>query len=207
MALAAGLAACGSDEPEVAENPQRALFAERCAACHSFVAADSRGSKRGPDLDALHPSATVVRTAVEEGVDRGNGVMPAGLAKGQEAQDLAEWIAANAQTPPPEPVADTAAVAKDGVLYFPPADDGSLAYAHREAEAPAGGLTVHMSNASLIPHQLGVKGKAFDETGSIAATGQTSTVRVELELGEDYTIYCAIPGHEENGMQAKLTVR
>ena len=71
----------------------RQVFAERCATCHTLRAANAVG-KVGPNLDQLRPPKALVLDAVQKGRARGQGQMPAGLVDGQDAQDVATFVAA-----------------------------------------------------------------------------------------------------------------
>lgn len=71
----------------------RATFAKYCATCHTLAASNAVG-KVGPNLDNLHPPKALILDAIEKGRARGNGQMPAGLVGGQDAQDVADYVAA-----------------------------------------------------------------------------------------------------------------
>jgi mono/diheme cytochrome c family protein len=74
----------------------RYLFAHSCATCHTLAAAAAVGHV-GPDLDldsAVVGNPGFVLNAIELGRARGNGDMPAGIYTGQEARDVASFVAA-----------------------------------------------------------------------------------------------------------------
>jgi cytochrome c551 len=66
-------------------------FASTCGGCHTLSAANTSGQV-GPNLDDLAPD----QARVEEAIESGPGSMPEGLLSGQEAEDVAEYVAANA---------------------------------------------------------------------------------------------------------------
>jgi mono/diheme cytochrome c family protein len=74
------------------------VFADRCATCHTLRAANAVG-KVGPNLDTLISGVAengrkpFILDAVEKGRARGQGQMPAGLVDGQDAQDVAGFVA------------------------------------------------------------------------------------------------------------------
>ena len=71
----------------------RALFIESCAACHTLSAVNARGVT-GPNLDTLGTMTPArVRSAIRIG-GTGQDRMPAGLLQGQNAQDVADFVAA-----------------------------------------------------------------------------------------------------------------
>jgi mono/diheme cytochrome c family protein len=83
-----------------AEKEGRELFGLRCANCHTLKAANAIASI-GPDLDQLRPNRALVLNAIENGRSAGNGQMAAGLYTGQDAEDVAAFVAkAVGQTEP-----------------------------------------------------------------------------------------------------------
>src|SRR3954471_15064256 len=88
-----------------AEQHGRTLFAKNCNTCHTLKASRGAG-KVGPNLDALisgingaSPSdttknrVTFIKDAIAKGRARGSGQMPAELLDGQDAQDVAAFVA------------------------------------------------------------------------------------------------------------------
>ena len=69
------------------------MFAANCATCHTLKASNAVG-KVGPNLDELHPPKALILDAIANGRARGQGQMPAGLVDGQDAQDVAAYVAA-----------------------------------------------------------------------------------------------------------------
>lgn len=84
-----------SSEANVAEVDQNAkqLFVTNCGACHELARAGTDGVV-GPNLDELLgdvPGQTDrVLAAIENGVQ---GRMPAGILRGQQAQEVADFVA------------------------------------------------------------------------------------------------------------------
>jgi mono/diheme cytochrome c family protein len=74
------------------EKRGRELFGQRCAACHT-LAASNAVAQVGPDLDTLAPNAKFVETTIRTGKSSGNGQMPAGIFTGQDAKDVAAYVA------------------------------------------------------------------------------------------------------------------
>jgi len=75
-----------------AEKHGRELFGERCAACHT-LAASNAVAQVGPNLDELKPNAKFVEATIKNGKSAGNGQMPAGIYAGQDAKDVAAYVA------------------------------------------------------------------------------------------------------------------
>jgi mono/diheme cytochrome c family protein len=83
------------------------LFATNCASCHTLAHANSTGTV-GPNLDDAFRQDRIdgVKSTSIEGLisfwiqyPNTEGVMPAGLVKGQDAQDVAAYVAAVAAVP------------------------------------------------------------------------------------------------------------
>ena len=71
----------------------RELFTANCAVCHTLSASNAVG-RVGPDLDVLRPPKALVLDAIKNGRARGIGQMPANLVSGEDAQDVADYVAA-----------------------------------------------------------------------------------------------------------------
>lgn len=73
----------------------RQIFTESCAACHNLDAVNARGVT-GPDLDKIGTvTAARVASAIKIG-GTGQNRMPANLLQGQNAKDVAAFVAATA---------------------------------------------------------------------------------------------------------------
>jgi plastocyanin len=110
-----------------------------------------------------------------------------------------------AEEPPAEPPAEEpAAGATELALAADPG--GNLAFDQASLEAPAGEITIVLTNDSPVGHDADVE----DEGGSVVAdgevvTGGTANTTATLEAGT-YTFFCSVPGHREAGMEGTLTV-
>jgi cytochrome c5 len=85
------------------EKTGRELFGEHCGVCHTLAAANAAG-KVGPNLDILKPAQSVVLHTINNGClpnppkgstegCLGQGVMPADVVQGQDAQNVAAFVA------------------------------------------------------------------------------------------------------------------
>jgi mono/diheme cytochrome c family protein len=222
------LAGCGSDikgdHADLVTGKQ--LFVQRCGACHVLERADTRGTV-GPDLDASFSQSlsegfrrSVVRGVVREQIlyPSISGEMPAKLVTGQDATDVAAYVAASAAKPGQDTGALASAVrtatqrtaaAQGGRLEIDADPNGQLAYQVSSATAPAGALTIDSRNASATEHDIalqeGTDGRVLAD-GAEVANGGVSRISVDVRPGR-YTFYCTLPGHREAGMQGTLTVR
>jgi len=75
-----------------AEEHGRDLFGQRCRNCHTLKAANAV-AQVGPNLDNLRPPKNLVLDAIHHGRARGNGQMAADLVEGQDADDVAAFVA------------------------------------------------------------------------------------------------------------------
>src|ERR1700722_14801488 len=86
-----------------AQKTGRELFGEHCGVCHTLAAANAVG-KVGPNLDTLQPPASLVLHTIEFGCLQnppanspqaclGYGTMPAAIVVGEDAQDIAAFVA------------------------------------------------------------------------------------------------------------------
>jgi mono/diheme cytochrome c family protein len=67
------------------------LFLQTCSSCHNLDAVQARGNT-GPDLDTLGVDKQRVLNAIKRG-GTGDGRMPAGLLAGEDANDVAIYVA------------------------------------------------------------------------------------------------------------------
>jgi mono/diheme cytochrome c family protein len=74
------------------EKRGRELFGLRCSNCHTLEAANAVGAI-GPNLDQLRPPKALVLNALKNGRAQGNGQMAANLYTGQDAEDVANFVA------------------------------------------------------------------------------------------------------------------
>ncbi len=88
---AGGVGSLRTQEMTDAEERGKQLFRQTCASCHSLSAVNAHGIT-GPSLDQIGEiSPERVVNAIENG-GTGQGLMPAGLLEGQEAQDVGEYV-------------------------------------------------------------------------------------------------------------------
>ena len=81
---------------------------------------------------------------------------------------------------------------------------GALAFDKTSLDAPAGSVTIELTNDSSVPHNVEVEGNGVEEE-SDTVTGESTSLTVDLQPGT-YDFYCAVPGHREAGMEGTLTV-
>src|SRR3954451_11936417 len=223
------LASCGTN---VVNGKQQ--FVAKCGACHTLARAGTKGVV-GPDLDQAFVRARedgfgqdtfegvvhrqILQPAIRPQHDPATGkelpLMPAKLVTGDDAKDVAAYVASAAG----QAGKDTGALAqvgaaqskgtakeKNGQLDIPADPGGSLAYQFAAATAQPGQVTIKSVNKASIDHDISLEGNGVDEHGKVVKDGGTSEVQVALKPGT-YTFYCSVPGHREGGMEGKLTMK
>jgi plastocyanin len=209
-------------------------FIAKCGSCHTLARAGSTGVT-GPNLDEafararedgfgqdtfegvvhrqiLHPA---IRAQVDPQTKKQLPLMPADLVTGEDAEDVAAYVASAAA----KGGEDTGALAqvgakkaegtakeKGGTLTIPANPDGQTAYQFADAEAKAGQITIRSPNESSVDHDIAIEGNGVDEKGEVVKNGGVSQFQANLQPGE-YTFYCSVDGHREAGMEGKLTVK
>jgi plastocyanin len=82
--------------------------------------------------------------------------------------------------------------------------DGSKKFDQATATAKAGTVTIKFSNPSSVPHAVEIEGNGVEKAGDVVTSGESS-FSVDLKPGE-YTYYCPVGSHRDEGMEGKLTV-
>ena len=226
-ALAAPFAfsACSIKEREADQIAGKQAFVKKCGSCHVLSRADTKGVI-GPNLDEAFNQGLddglgtdgvrgVVRKQISypsmPGV-KGAGIMPADLSKGDEADDIADYVAAVVSKPGEDAGLLGSAVkkagggkpivAKSGTLTIPADPSGALLYTSSVATAEKGTVKIVMPNESGVPHNIVIDSKGETpviEKGSVDFSA-------EYAAGE-FEYYCSVPGHRAAGMEGKLTVK
>ncbi len=206
-------------------------FVEHCSRCHVLARAGATGVT-GPNLDQAFQRARrdgfgestfegivhkqilfPARNPQFDPVTDRESSMPAELVTGEDAEDVAAYVASAAGKPGEDTGAlaevgggpEGTAEAEDGTLEIPAAESGALYYVFADATAPAGQLTIESPNPSSVDHNIALEGGGVNEEGDVVKNGGVSEIGVDLEPGE-YTFYCSVEGHREGGMEGQLTV-
>jgi len=201
-------------------------FVGKCGSCHILSRAETKGVT-GPNLDEAFQRALAdgfrrdtVRGVVEKqiGYPALNGVMPSAKelkVSDQQAVDIAAYVASVVAKPGKDTGALADAVgggqkalakANGGVLAIPANPSGQLLYIFKNAEAPAGPLSIESKNPSSVPHNIAVEGPGANATGPVIQGGAVSKVQVTVKAGK-YEFFCTVQGHREAGMAGTLTVK
>jgi plastocyanin len=218
--IAAGCGGAGNDADVVAG---KQLFVKKCGSCHMLKRAGTKGTT-GPNLDEAFQRAekdgfgeSAIRGVIKKQIEYPNrskehgGIMPAKLVEGQQADNVAAYVASVVAQPGKDTgllasavpsAAGKEAVAKNGALTIDADPGGQLLFTASKASAPAGKVTIDFANTSGVPHNIAIDGKGKtpitpNGKGSFTATYGPGT----------YKFYCQVPGHEQAGMKGTLTVK
>jgi plastocyanin len=218
--IAAGCGGAGNDADVVAG---KQLFVKKCGSCHMLKRAGTKGTT-GPNLDEAFQRAekdgfgeSAIRGVIKKQIEYPNrskehgGIMPAKLVEGQQADNVASYVASVVAQPGKDTgllasavpsAAGKEAVAKNGALTIDADPGGQLLFTASKASAPAGKVTIDFANTSGVPHNIAIDGKGKtpitpNGKGSFTATYAPGT----------YKFYCQVPGHEQAGMKGTLTVK
>ena len=199
------------------------LFVQKCGSCHVLGRAQTKGTA-GPNLDQAFQQSlrngfkrSTIRGIVEEQILYPNrtGPMPAKLVTGENARDVAAYVALVAARPGKDSGALATAIgggqkalvkASGGSLDIPADPNGQLLFAAKAAEAPPGPLKLSSTNKSAVPHNIAIEGPGANQIGPVGKGGFVSKITVSLKPGT-YTFYCSVDAHRQGGMAGKLTVR
>jgi mono/diheme cytochrome c family protein len=221
VAAAAVFSGCSAKSGEDADLVAgKQLFVQKCGSCHVLNRAGTKGTT-GPNLDDAFRRDLVdgfgrsaVRGVVRKQIDipaRG-GVMPANLLEGEDADDVAAYVAGVVGKPGKDagllatavaPAgSNKTAVEKNGKLTVPADPNGQLLFVNKTATATAGKIAIEMPNRSGIEHNIAIAGKG---AGKIVTDG-SSSFTATYDPGK-YTYICEVSGHAAAGMKGTLTVK
>ena len=211
----------------------KTLFTEKCGACHTLAHAGTTGTT-GPNLDEAFAQSRAdglgqstfkgvvlrqihnpnINSQVDPATEKDIASMPANLVTGDDARDVAAYVAQAAAVPGKDAgklaeagakKAAGTAVAKNGTLAIPVAS-GGLAYQFANATATAGQVTIESKNPQAIDHNIAIEGNGADQKGPVVQGGGTSKITVDLKPGT-YTFFCSVDDHRAGGMVGKITVK
>ena len=80
---------------------------------------------------------------------------------------------------------------------------GQLKFVESKLTAKAGEITITLTNASAVPHDVAIDGAPG--VSDQVQDGGTADLTVNLPAGT-YEYYCTVPGHRQAGMVGTLTV-
>ena len=225
--VAVAAAGCGrSGDPDLANGKELFIGKGTCGSCHTLKRAGTQGTQ-GPNLDHAFAQARydglgqkTIQGVVKRQIahTRRSSIMPSGLVHGQDARDVAAYVAMVAGKPGKDAgflatagapkVSNKPIPAKGGKLQIDADPTGALAFASKVAIAPGGPLQILSVNKATIKHDIALKDKSGKIVGNGAevSNGGTSKFSTKVKPGT-YEFLCTVPGHEAGGMKGTLTVK
>ena len=123
------------------------------------------------------------------------------------AAPAATTAPATAAAPVTAPAATAPVVTTATVVDVAADPDGSLAFTQKSLTAPAGPVTLKLTNESVVPHNIALEGNGVESGVSDTVEGGGSArITVNLPAGT-YTYFCNVPGHRAAGMEGTITVK
>jgi plastocyanin len=92
-----------------------------------------------------------------------------------------------------------------GALTLTADPGGAISWQPGSLSAAAGSVTIKLVNESDTPHAVEVEGNGVEEETD-TVTGGDVELTVDLKPGE-YTYYCPVGQHRQQGMEGTLTVK
>lgn len=170
--------------------------------------ADFPGSLNGQRIVSAI-TAVLVLGAVSTAVITSGSPAKAG-AETSAAQPAGEPSVTTTSTPTattgtPAPSSSPAPNAAGSSVKLAADPGGLLSYSTKQLSAKAGTVTITMTNASPVEHNVTIAegGKILGATPTF--TGGSKKLTLKLKPGK-YTFYCTVPGHRQAGMEGTLTV-
>jgi plastocyanin len=205
----------------------KVLFVKHCGSCHVLARAGTK-AEIGPNLDAAFAESLqaglgrgIIGGIVEQQIQypATGGLMPKLPLSTRQAADIAAYVQyAAAKAGKDSGLLASAvssgttgpAIEKNGVLALAANPQGQLAYTAKTASATAGPITITMTNASGIAHNVAIQ-QGTGPTGPVLGhtpitTKGTDSLKLTLKPGT-YTFFCEVPGHRAAGMFGTLTVK
>src|SRR3954452_8419697 len=196
MAAAAAIFLSGCQLRDSGDNlvNGKTKFSQQCSQCHSLARANATGVV-GPNLDAAFAQSRIdgLGQSTMEGIVRdwiahpnrnpqmnpetgkSAAQMPAGIYKGEDARDVAAYVASAAAKSGKDPgklatvgaqKAQGTAVEKNGTLDIPVAQSGT-AFKFADATAQPGTVKVTSQNPQPTGHNIAIQGNGVDEKGPV----------------------------------------
>jgi len=131
------------------------------------------------------------------------GAAPAGAVTATSGAPAPAATQPKATTGTPAPPSSPAASATTLSLAANPA--GQLSYDAKTLAAKAGTVTIVMSNASPVEHNVTIAEASKVLGATETFTGGKRVLKLTLKPGS-YTFYCSVPGHRQAGMEGTLKV-
>ena len=74
------------------------------------------------------------------------------------------------------------------------------------SQLAAGTVTIEVANAGTTAHDLRAQTSGTETATPTLPTGDTATISIEAEAGQEVLLWCSIPGHRAQGMERTVRV-
>jgi hypothetical protein len=106
-------------------------------------------------------------------------------------------------------MAATACSSAAGPAIGPPADTARVGLIEWDITASAealteGTVTLEVTNAGTTAHDLRISGGGQEKATPMLPAGDTATVTIQVDAGDEMVLWCSVPGHREQGMERRL---
>jgi uncharacterized cupredoxin-like copper-binding protein len=99
----------------------------------------------------------------------------------------------------------TSAAAAPSALKLAANPGGQLSFDTKQLSAKAGTVTIALTNAAPLEHNVTIAQGSTVLGATPTFTGGSKSVTLTLKPGT-YTFYCSVPGHRQAGMEGTLSV-
>ncbi len=69
-----------------------------------------------------------------------------------------------------------------------------------------GSVSLKVTNAGATAHDLRVTGAGVDMATPLLAPGDSAMLTLDVDAGDELTLWCGVPGHRQQGMERRLLV-
>jgi uncharacterized cupredoxin-like copper-binding protein len=101
--------------------------------------------------------------------------------------------------------AGTATGAAASALKLAADPGGQLSFSSKQLSAKAGKVTITLTNAAQLEHNVTIAQGSTVLGATPTFTGGSRSLTLTLKPGT-YTFYCSVPGHRQAGMEGTLSV-
>jgi plastocyanin len=168
---------------------------------------DFPGSQSGERLVIAISAVLVLATASTAVITASTPAKAAasGSSASTSAPSTTPAAAPKATTGTPPPPSSPAGRQITTALALAANPEGNLSYNTKTLSAPAGTVTITMTNMSPVEHNVTIASGSTVIGATPTFAGGAKTLSLKLKPGT-YTFYCSVPGHRQAGMEGTLTV-
>ncbi|HEY4451828.1 MAG TPA: plastocyanin/azurin family copper-binding protein [Solirubrobacteraceae bacterium] len=152
---------------------------------------------------ATSSQAAATPAQTQSSAGSGGAEAPAAGQTTAASPSTATATAPRATTGTPAPASSPAA--RTSALKLAADPGGALSYNTKQLSAKAGSVSITLTNAAPLGHNLTIAQGSKVLGATPTFTGGAKSLKLTLKPGT-YTFYCSVPGHRQAGMEGTLTV-